>query len=58
MPGKKFFSLILFFKSKCATCARACTPESVLPAPVTITFYLEKLNIAFCNTSWIDNPFF
>ena len=48
---QQWLAVIFLFKSKCATCAKACTPESVLPAPITTTFSFEKLNIAFCNTS-------
>jgi thiosulfate/3-mercaptopyruvate sulfurtransferase len=59
MAGKRFFLSIFFFKSKCATCAKACTPESVLPAPITTTLSFEKLNIAFCNTGhWAATAWF
>ena len=45
------YSLKSESRSKCAICSRACTPESVLPAPVTITFSFVNLNIALCKTS-------
>src|SRR5262249_4214769 len=45
-----------FSRSKCATCASACTPASVRPAAKTVARSPQNFVTASSTTCWIESP--